>query len=85
MKAREALLESDVLGEDLKKIAPIIREGGSDTAIFDNVLEFLVMTGRSLPHLVRAFQLDDQARLLLDPELAAHRMRGLLAVGGFEH
>ncbi len=52
MKAREALLESDVLGEDLKKILPIIREGGSDTAIFDNVLEFLVMAGRSLPHAV---------------------------------
>jgi glutamate synthase (NADPH) large chain len=52
MQAREALLESDVLGEDLKKILPIIREGGSDTAIFDNVLEFLVMAGRSLPHAV---------------------------------
>ena len=52
MKAREALLESDVLGDDLKKILPIIREGGSDTAVFDNVLEFLVMAGRSLPHAV---------------------------------
>ena len=31
---------------------PIIREGGSDTAMFDNVLEFLVMAGRSLPHAV---------------------------------
>ncbi len=52
MKAREALLRSDVLGHDLKKILPIIREGGSDTAIFDNVLELLVMSGRSLPHAV---------------------------------
>src|SRR3954468_17546690 len=52
MKAREALLDSDVLGDDLKKILPIIREGGSDTAVFDNVLEFLVMSGRSLPHAV---------------------------------
>jgi len=52
MKAREALLESDALGEDLKKVLPIIREGGSDTAIFDNVLEFLVMAGRSLPHAI---------------------------------
>ena len=52
MKAREALLDSDVLGEDLKKVLPIIREGGSDTATFDNVLEFLVMAGRSLPHAV---------------------------------
>jgi glutamate synthase (NADPH/NADH) large chain len=50
MKAREALLRSDVLGHELKKILPIIREGGSDTAIFDNVLELLVMSGRSLPH-----------------------------------
>ena len=50
MKAREALLRSNVLGHDLKKILPIIREGGSDTAIFDNVLELLVMAGRSLPH-----------------------------------
>ena len=52
MKAREALLRSDVLGHDLKRILPIIREGGSDTAIFDNVLELLVMAGRSLPHAV---------------------------------
>ncbi len=50
MKAREALLQSDVLGEDLAKVLPIIREGGSDTATFDNVLEFLVMAGRTLPH-----------------------------------
>jgi len=52
MKAREALLASDVLGEDLAKILPIIREGGSDSAIFDNVLELLVMAGRSLPHAI---------------------------------
>ena len=52
MHAREAMCESDLLGGDLKKILPVIREGGSDTATFDNVLEFLVMTGRSLPHAV---------------------------------
>src|SRR6266853_924640 len=52
MRAREGLLQSAVMGDDLKKILPIIREGGSDTAIFDNVLEFLVMTGRSLPHAI---------------------------------
>jgi glutamate synthase (ferredoxin) len=52
MKAREALLQSDVLGDDLKKVLPIIREGGSDTATFDNVLEFLVMSGRTLAHAV---------------------------------
>jgi glutamate synthase (ferredoxin) len=52
MHAREALCESDVLGADLEKVFPVIREGGSDTATFDNVLEFLVMTGRSLPHAI---------------------------------
>ena len=52
MRAREGLLQSEVLGEDLKKIVPVIREGGSDTATFDNVLELLVMAGRSLPHAI---------------------------------
>ena len=52
MKAREALCQSEIFGDDLKKILPVIREGGSDTATFDNVLEFLVMSGRSLPHAI---------------------------------
>jgi glutamate synthase domain-containing protein 2/glutamate synthase domain-containing protein 1/glutamate synthase domain-containing protein 3 len=52
MRAREGLLQSDVFGDDLKKILPIIREGGSDTATFDNVLEFLYMAGRTLPHAI---------------------------------
>ncbi|MBI2455612.1 MAG: glutamate synthase subunit alpha, partial [candidate division NC10 bacterium] len=51
MHAREALCESDRL-PDLKKILPIVLEGGSDSAIFDNVLEFLVMAGRPLPHAI---------------------------------
>jgi glutamate synthase (ferredoxin) len=52
MRAREGLLQSDIFGDDLKKILPVIREGGSDTATFDNVLEMLVMAGRSLPHAI---------------------------------
>ena len=52
MKAREALLQSSVFGDDLKKVLPVITPGGSDTATFDNVLELLVMAGRSLPHAV---------------------------------
>ena len=52
MRAREALCESDLFGDDLKKLFPVVREGQSDTATFDNVLEFLVMTGRSLPHAI---------------------------------
>jgi glutamate synthase (NADPH/NADH) large chain len=51
MRAREGLLRSELI-PDLHKILPIILEGGSDSAIFDNVLEFLVMTGRSLPHAI---------------------------------
>jgi glutamate synthase (ferredoxin) len=50
MKAREALCRSDLLGDDLQKVLPVIREGGSDTATFDNVLELLLMAGRPLPH-----------------------------------
>src|SRR5688572_24616020 len=50
MRAREGLLRSDLFGDDLGKLLPIIREGGSDTATFDNVLELLMMAGRSLPH-----------------------------------
>ncbi|MEX2524859.1 MAG: glutamate synthase large subunit [Gammaproteobacteria bacterium] len=49
MRAREALCESDLFGEDLKKLFPIIFEGSSDSATFDNVMEFLYMTGRPLP------------------------------------
>ena len=52
MKAREGLLKSSVFGGDLQKVLPVIIPGGSDTATFDNVLEFLVMAGRSLPHAV---------------------------------
>ncbi|MCC7179622.1 MAG: glutamate synthase large subunit [Acidobacteria bacterium] len=52
MRAREGLLRSSVLGKDLRKVLPVIRPGGSDTATFDNVLELLVMAGRSLPHAV---------------------------------
>ena len=51
MRAREALCESPHL-PDLEKILPIIVEGGSDSAILDNVLEFLYMAGRELPHAV---------------------------------
>jgi hypothetical protein len=43
-----------------------------------------LQAGRSVPHLVTAFRLADRAGLLLDPELAAHRMTALLAVHGFE-
>jgi len=50
MQAREALMKSEVFGDDLKKILPVIEPGKSDSASFDNALEFLHMTGRTLPH-----------------------------------
>src|SRR5216117_1172434 len=52
MRAREALCRSDLFGDDLRKVLPVTREGLSDSATFDNVLEFLVMNGRSLPHAI---------------------------------
>ncbi len=50
MKAREATLKSDVIGPELTEILPVIDERGSDSAIFDNVLELLITAGRSIPH-----------------------------------
>jgi glutamate synthase (ferredoxin) len=50
MHARGALFESDLFGDDMKKVHPIIDPNGSDSAMFDNTLEMLVLTGRSLPH-----------------------------------
>ena len=50
MKAREALLAHKDIGPAIKDLKPVIIEGGSDTACFDNALELLVRTGRSLPH-----------------------------------
>ncbi len=52
MHARESLCESELFGEDLQKLFPIVIEGGSDSAAFDNVMEFLHMSGRPLAHAV---------------------------------
>jgi glutamate synthase (NADPH/NADH) large chain len=58
MAARHAAMSSKLLGEDLDKLWPLIVEGQSDSACFDNALELLVMGGYSLPH----------AMMLLIPE-----------------
>ena len=52
MHARESLCESELFGDDLQKLFPIIIEGGSDSATFDNVMEFLHMGGRPLSHVI---------------------------------
>src|SRR5919197_4376983 len=58
MYARQAMLASDLFGDDVRKLFPIIQEDGSDSAKFDNCLEFLTLSGRSLP----------QAMMMMIPE-----------------
>ncbi len=50
MYARQSQFESELFGNDIKKILPIIHDDGSDSAKFDETLEFLYLSGRSLPH-----------------------------------
>jgi len=50
MRARESELKSELFGSDIKKLKPVIVPGGSDSAAIDNMLELLVLAGRSLPH-----------------------------------
>ena len=52
MHARESMLAHPVYGPDLDKIKPVVREGGSDSATFDNVLELLVLAGRPIEEAV---------------------------------
>src|SRR5215210_7053668 len=52
MRARESRLSSELFGEDLEKLSPVILPGQSDSASFDNALELLHLAGRSLPHAV---------------------------------
>src|SRR5919199_1755149 len=52
MRAREKRLASELFGDDLAKVLPSVRPGGSDSANFDNVLELLALAGRSIPHAI---------------------------------
>ena len=52
MRARQTMCGNSLWGSKIKDIMPIIDETGSDSGMFDNCLEFLVMSGRSLPHAV---------------------------------
>jgi glutamate synthase (NADPH/NADH) large chain/glutamate synthase (ferredoxin) len=63
IRARESQLASELFGDDLRKVLPVIRSGGSDTAMLDNVLELLTLSGRSLPH----------ALMMMIPEAYASR------------
>ena len=50
MNARQSNMKTNLFGVDVKNVFPIVNEDGSDSAMFDNALEFLLMTGRTLPH-----------------------------------
>ena len=63
MQARESQLASELFGIDLQKVMPVVRPSGSDSATFDNVLELLMLAGRSLPH----------AAMMMIPEAYAGR------------
>jgi glutamate synthase domain-containing protein 2/glutamate synthase domain-containing protein 1/glutamate synthase domain-containing protein 3 len=52
MHARQKQFKSDLFETDLNNVFPIIQEGGSDSARFDNCMEFLYLAGRSLPHVM---------------------------------
>jgi hypothetical protein len=50
MYARQSVFKSDTFGDNIDKLFPVIQPGGSDSAILDNVVELITMSGRSLPH-----------------------------------
>ncbi|HJV35306.1 MAG TPA: glutamate synthase large subunit, partial [Geomonas sp.] len=52
MHARQSMFNSELFGDDIKKLLPVIDANGSDSAMFDNCLELLVRTGRTLPHAI---------------------------------
>ncbi|UCF39412.1 MAG: glutamate synthase large subunit [Acidobacteriota bacterium] len=52
MRARQSMFKSELFGEDVQKILPVLDESGSDSGIFDNALELLHLAGRSLAHSV---------------------------------
>ncbi len=52
MFARQSVLASPLFGDDIKKLLPIITAGGSDSAMLDNAVELLTLSGRTLPHVM---------------------------------
>ena len=64
MTARQSMFSSPLFGDDMEKLFPIITPGASDTACFDNTLELLLATGRSLPH----------ALMMMIPEATGERV-----------
>jgi glutamate synthase (NADPH/NADH) large chain len=80
MMARENMFESDVFGDDLKKVLPVIDMGGSDSAILDNCVEFFTLAGRSLPHVAMMMIPEpwDQDERMADPKKAFYEYHSCL-------
>jgi glutamate synthase (NADPH/NADH) large chain len=71
MRAREALLQSDLIAGDLTRLYPICDPDGSDSASFDEVLELLHLGGRSLPHAVMMMVPEAWENATMDPKRRA--------------
>jgi glutamate synthase (NADPH/NADH) large chain len=72
MRARSGSLQSEVFGDELAKMFPILGEATSDSATLDNALQFLSVNGRSLPHAVLMLIPEAwQNNTLMDPDLKA--------------
>ena len=52
MHARQSILESPLFGDDIEKLFPIVEAGSSDSSAFDNAVELLFQSGRSMPHVM---------------------------------
>jgi glutamate synthase domain-containing protein 2/glutamate synthase domain-containing protein 1/glutamate synthase domain-containing protein 3 len=75
MRAREAVMHSPLFGEDLKKCFPLITPNASDSHQIDNALEFLVLSGRTLPHAMMMLIPEpwDKDRLMPDEKRAYYQ------------
>jgi glutamate synthase (NADPH) large chain len=72
MRARYGSLQSEAFGDELQKMYPILTESGSDSATLDNMIQFLAVNGRSLPHAVlMAIPEAWQNHTTMDPDLKA--------------
>ncbi|HEY1629552.1 MAG TPA: glutamate synthase central domain-containing protein, partial [Tepidisphaeraceae bacterium] len=72
MRARTGSLQSEMFGDELAKMYPILTESGSDSATLDNMMQFLAVNGRSLPHAILMLIPEAwQNHALMDPDLKA--------------
>jgi glutamate synthase domain-containing protein 2/glutamate synthase domain-containing protein 1/glutamate synthase domain-containing protein 3 len=80
MRAREAVMSSPLFGEDLKKVFPVITPNASDSHQIDNALEFLVLSGRTLPHAMMMLipEAWDKDRLMPDEKKAFYQYHNCL-------